>query len=374
MPVEEQLQWCRERLGFEAMGIIALDSSLLNVRGVAFVLPYTAQPGHRTGDRIYSNGMLVADSDDQLVPSWAFFCRAVVDSGDLPLTASREALLESNSKSFVSERLGARLLSELIMVQGMAPDVYQDIIRLHSAGLKSLAVQGPDMLSLLRTSLPLTTTMGKFTLDDLIRQGDDLAYVSDAGAYAALEEVAVHADALVIDASGPHDQALLERINKTEQQRFREVDADHIVHLAKPENHPDSAAADRVAWLGAEALAEHRINVQVALFKPDTRPAMWWSAAEARGMDNASATLILNGNHPVVARLMEDETAPVAETVHALYVVGLLMAGHSVTQDQTRILSEAVSTLSLRALANSNLAHPVTGRPRSTMLLGARST
>ncbi|UJH70804.1 hypothetical protein [Ornithinimicrobium sp. INDO-MA30-4] len=248
------------------MGIIALDSSLLNVRGVAFVLPYTAQPGHRTGDRIYSNGMLVADSDDQLVPSWAFFCRAVVDSGDLPLTASREALLESNSKSFVSERLGARLLSELIMVQGMAPDVYQDIIRLHSAGLKSLAVQGPDMLSLLRTSLPLTTTMGKFTLDDLIRQGDDLAYVSDAGAYAALEEVAVHADALVIDAGGPHDQALLERINKTEQQRFREVDADHIVHLAKPENHPDSAAADRVAWLGAEALAEHRINVQVALF------------------------------------------------------------------------------------------------------------
>lgn len=60
--IEEQLAWCRERLGFDAMGIVPLDSSLLTVRGLGFVLPYTAAPGHRTGDRIYSNGMLVADS------------------------------------------------------------------------------------------------------------------------------------------------------------------------------------------------------------------------------------------------------------------------------------------------------------------------
>ncbi|HNQ08296.1 MAG TPA: hypothetical protein PKH97_14060 [Tetrasphaera sp.] len=30
--IEEQLTWCRERLGFEVMGIVPLDSSLLTVR------------------------------------------------------------------------------------------------------------------------------------------------------------------------------------------------------------------------------------------------------------------------------------------------------------------------------------------------------
>ena len=66
--------------------------------------PYTARPGYRTGDRIYSKGMLVADTDDLVIPRWAFFCRAVVDAGDLPLTASREGLQESAELQFVRSR------------------------------------------------------------------------------------------------------------------------------------------------------------------------------------------------------------------------------------------------------------------------------
>ena len=84
LSLEDQLTWCRERFGFEAMGIIPFDSSSSSVAGLAFVLPYTARPGYRTGDRIYSKGMLVADTDDLIVPRWAFFCRAVIDAGDLP--------------------------------------------------------------------------------------------------------------------------------------------------------------------------------------------------------------------------------------------------------------------------------------------------
>src|SRR4051794_3877476 len=94
LSTEEQLAWCRDHFGFEAMGIIPLESSSADVTGLAFVLPYTARPGYRTGDRIYAQGMLVADTDHLIVPRWAFFCRAVIDAGDLPLTASREGLQE----------------------------------------------------------------------------------------------------------------------------------------------------------------------------------------------------------------------------------------------------------------------------------------
>ena len=72
LTTDEQLAWCRERFGFEAMGIIPLESTSADVTGLAFVLPYTARPGYRTGDRIYSKGMLVADRNDLIVPCWAF--------------------------------------------------------------------------------------------------------------------------------------------------------------------------------------------------------------------------------------------------------------------------------------------------------------
>ena len=72
LTTDEQLAWCRERFGFEAMGIIPLESSSTDVTGLAFVLPYTARPGYRTGDRIYAKGMLVADTDHLVVPRWAF--------------------------------------------------------------------------------------------------------------------------------------------------------------------------------------------------------------------------------------------------------------------------------------------------------------
>jgi molecular chaperone HtpG len=52
LPTEEQLAWCQERFGFEAMGIIPFDTQSAGVVGLAFVLPYTARPGYRTGDRI----------------------------------------------------------------------------------------------------------------------------------------------------------------------------------------------------------------------------------------------------------------------------------------------------------------------------------
>lgn len=47
LSVDEQLEWCRHRLGFDAMGIISLESSLLNVKGLGFVLPFSSVPGQR---------------------------------------------------------------------------------------------------------------------------------------------------------------------------------------------------------------------------------------------------------------------------------------------------------------------------------------
>jgi molecular chaperone HtpG len=350
LSTEEQLTWCRERFGFEAMGIIPIDSATAGVVGLAFVLPYTARPGYRTGDRIYSKGMLVADTDDLIVPRWAFFCRAVIDAGELPLTASREGLQESTALQYVRKRIGFRLLSELIIVQGQHPEIFQEIIQLHADGLKVLAVQEPDVRELLRSALPFETTVGDRTIDQLARFAGVVPYVRDADTYAALRDVAVHAGVLVVNASGLHEADLLETANKGETALFREIGARDVVELAKPVAPPDLEAAATLARRAEQALAGEQVRVQVAAFEPADRPVLWWPAASptAEGdlPDELGATLVLNAANAVVKRLIgASPQAELAGSLRALYVTGLLLGRTLPTVPQTGLLSTAVIDL-----------------------------
>lgn len=341
LPTEEQIAWCRDRLGFEPMGIIALSSALLDVQGLGFVLPYSAQPGHRTGDRVYSNGMLVADSYDQLLPEWAFFCRAVIDAGELTLTASREALQETTSLGVVRDNLGSALLRELVMVQGMHPRVYEEIVQLHAVGLKALAISSIDMRDLLRSTLPFRTTEGEATIEELLERPAPVPYVTSADTFEALGDVALHAGTLVIDASGPHDQELLQSINETDGEHFVEVAAKDVPAIAKPRPMDDAEGAERLRAVAESSL--DNVDVQVSHFEPAARPVLWWPSTES----GAAGNLVLNANAAVVQGLLKDpDRAEVADTVRALHVVGLLLARATVTVDQAHVLASAVSTLS----------------------------
>jgi len=350
LSTEEQLTWCRERFGFEAMGIIPIDSATAGVVGLAFVLPYTARPGYRTGDRIYSKGMLVADTDDLIVPRWAFFCRAVIDAGELPLTASREGLQESAALQYVRKRIGFRLLSELIIVQGQHPEIFQEIIQLHADGLKVLAVQEPDVRELLRSALPFETTVGDRTIDQLARFAGVVPYVRDADTYAALRDVAVHAGVLVVNASGLHEADLLETANKGETALFREIGARDVVELAKPVAPPDLEAAATLARRAEQALAGEQVRVQVAAYEPADRPVLWWPAASPTAdgdlPDELGATLVLNAANAVVKRLIgASPQAELAGSLRALYVTGLLLGRTLPTVPQTGLLCTAVIDL-----------------------------
>lgn len=350
MSTEEQLDWCRERFGFEAMGIIPFDSVEADVVGLAFVLPYTARPGYRTGDRIYSKGMLVADSDDLIVPRWAFFCRAVIDAGQLPLTASREGLQESPALQFVRKRIGFRLLSELIIVQGLRPDIYQEIVTLHADGLKALAVQESDVRDLLRSTLQFHTTQGHRTIAQLADAPAPVPYVSDADTYAALSDVASHAGVLVVNASGLHEVELLEIADDDRRRQFRRIGARDVVDLAKPVPHSDAGAAEALVDRAERALAGEHVLVRVASFEPADRPVLWWPAAgdedaepPTAGASDPRSTLVLNASNPAVKRLIgAPPEADLAGPLRALYITGLLLGRMQPNPTQTGLLSTAV--------------------------------
>ena len=344
LTTDEQLAWCRERFGFEAMGIIPLESTSAEVTGLAFVLPYTARPGYRTGDRIYSKGMLVADRNDLIVPRWAFFCRAVIDAGELPLTAAREGLQESRALQFARKRIGFRLLSELILVHGMYPDVFHEIIALHAEGLKALAVHESDVRDLLRSTLPYGTTDGERTIQQLIESPGPVPYVQDADTYHALCDVAAHAGVLLVDASGVHEAELLQLVDDATPAHFREVTAHDVIALADPVPLDDQRAAALVAKAG-RALHDERVSVQVASFEPADRPVLWWPAGE-HSSDDARGVLVLNAACTAVKRLLDTpEEADIGAPLHALYVTALLLGRVLPTDAHAALLRTAVADM-----------------------------
>ncbi|NHA67717.1 HSP90 family protein [Phycicoccus flavus] len=345
LPLEEQLEWCRERMGFDPLGIVPLDSSLGGVRGVGFVLPYTAMPGHRTGDRLYSKGMLVADSDNHVLPGWAFFCRAVIDGGDLPLTASRESFQESEALAVARERLGHVLIGELILVQAMHPHAYEEVMRLHAGGLKALALKSADMLDLLRSTMPFRTTLGDRTLDGLHAVGEEVRYVTDASVYAALEELARHSGTLVLDASGPYDAGLVAAFDP-EGRLFREVTSADAADIAEVGAAPDAAAAERLVARASSALPEG-VTLGVADVSPADRPVLWWPHEGVDGEPTGTrSTLLLNARHDAVRALLDaSDDLDVGAAVRALHGVGMLLA--RVPLDGTALTrhADAVATL-----------------------------
>lgn len=79
---------CAQLFGFTPLDSIDLDLPVAGVRGVAYVLPEPTSPAHRAGHRVHLKGMLLTDHADNLLPDWAFFVRAVIDTDTLRPTAS----------------------------------------------------------------------------------------------------------------------------------------------------------------------------------------------------------------------------------------------------------------------------------------------
>lgn len=366
MPVEDQVAWCRENLGFEPMGIITLNVSMLDVKGLGFVLPYTAQPGHRTGDRIYAKGMLVADADTQLLPDWAFFCRAVLDAGDLPLTASREALQETTSLRLVREQLGQRILAELILVYGSYPEVYFDIARLHATGLKALAVDDKDIRNLVVATLPFHTTDGERTLGQLASGEQKVHYVVSADKYDAMADIATHSGTLVVNASGPHDGALMAKLVEGGSP-YHEVDIDAMVGMIKPSPASNRRAAVRLSNQANDSLTNHGVqgvDVQVSDFEPHERAALWWPSAarfdpEAEQRDEAThaATLVLNAANPAIAALMDGSLADEAvdEAICTFLVSAMLQGRAPVSAELAALLSGSLQRV-VASLRSASIA------------------
>jgi len=365
-------------LGFTPLARIDLDVPLTGLSGVAYVLPAAVAPTTSARHRVYLKRMLLGGAVDDLLPSWAFFVRCVVDASALRPTASREGLYEDEVLLATRDALGAQVRRWTLETLGEDSPVARRFLETHHLAVRALALQDDEMLDVAARVLPFETTAGTGTLADLAAAHPEgrLVYTTSVEEYRRLAPVAAAQGLPVVNGGYVYDADLLARAaRRFPQWRLTPVTSDDVAHvLAQVEPLRELEVADALASLGT-ALSDQDCDVELRRFAPDALPAMLlhdrdgdharaaartaaetddlWGGVLAGLTGPARARrLVLNDDNATVrALLASPDDAVRGAGVRSLYVTALLASGRALQAPEAAVMNDALSLLLGRALA-----------------------
>ena len=347
------LGYAQDQLGLTPFDSIPLLDRASGLRGVAYVLPAALNPAERPGHRVYLKRMLLGEQVDNLLPAWAYFVRAVVDTTELRPTASREALFEDEALDQARESLGAQVRSWVVRLGTTAPDRLAAFLEVHQLGVKSLALHDDEMLALVHRWVPFETTAGPLTIEQVRARTDQVRFVGSPQEFRQVAQVAAARDLLVVNAGYVYDEELLERMREELGLPLVRVRPTDLTTELTPLGPAAERATRPLVELATRTLDAVGCDVTVAAFEPATIPALYLVDRQARqGAELSGARdrvdqlwaqvldavaepettrpqLVLNHAHPLVRRLATaTDRARTAVAVEAVYGQALLQGRH----------------------------------------------
>ncbi|GAA4489191.1 HSP90 family protein [Rhodococcus olei] len=355
VPSPELRELGRDVVGAEPFATIPLHVPSTGTRGTAFVLPFPLSPGQRQSSRVYLGGMLLSERTDDLLPDWAFFVRAVVDTTGLHPTASREALIEDDALESTRAELGAAVRRWVIGLAAQTPHRLAAFLSVHHLALRALVVHDDELARFIVPHLPIETTEGPTTFGEAARRGV-VRYTRTVDEFRQLAGIA-RPGAPIVNGGYVYDAEIAGRLPEFVPGAEVEIVtvADEIDHLDVPPL-AERAASRRLQERADAALTDLDCATAVRAFEPESVPALYvadeavlrslrreqaseaggfWAdvlgradeAAAAHGTDTAGR-LALNWRNRLVHTLATiDDEAVLSRTVRVLYVQALL-AGH----------------------------------------------
>jgi len=366
--------YAAEQLGFTPLDVIPLDVPLAGVRGAGFVLPRPANPVEGGKHRVYLKGMLLSDQAAGLLPDWAFFVRAVIDTDTLRPTASREGLYQDETLAAVRDALGGQVRDWLTGLAAQDPRRLAAFLSVHALGVKALATHDRELARIMLPHLRFETTGGQVTLAEFarahpvvylaptveeFRQAATIAaaqgigvvnggYTYDSDIVRLLPElmdgVTVEPlDAVVIsqalDPVPPADELALASVLAAARQALDPLDCDVILRAYHPVTVP-------ALYLDSRAARAERTRAELAADADD----LWADILGALKSTAPRAQLVLNYHSPVVRRLARITDQPLLRAaVESLYGQALLMTHRPLRPADAALLNRAFSELLQRA-------------------------
>ena len=361
------LGYAQDKLGFTPFDVIHLNNPAAGLTGVAFVLPFAANPAERAPHRVYLKRMLLAENVEGLLPDWAFFVRAVIDTSELRPTASREALFDDGNLEATRDALGAQLRGWLVRLGNTDPAKLDRFLAIHQLGVKALALHDDEMLRLVHRWLRFETNHGRMTTAELQERSGEIRYVATVEEFRQLAAVAAAQQITVVNGGYTYDSELLERLPEVVPDlvttRFDPTELSTSFDSLDPETELELRPFVQLAQAALDSVG---CEVVVRAFEPAGLPALYLVdrsaqfASELRATkdradalwsevlgaldthDDSRPQLVLNYRSPLVRRMTSLNDPELAQlAVEGLYGHALMLGYHPITPADSALVNRS---------------------------------
>lgn len=376
----ELMDFGRDLVGELPFDVIDISAPGTSTAGKAFVLPYAPPPNGRQSTRVYLGRMLVSAAADDLLPPWAFFVKAVVNSDELNPTASRESLIDDYRLEYTRTQLGDAIRRWVIGLAVNQPHQLGQFLAIHEQSLKQLVLHDDELARFVTGSLTVETSLGRLPIERLVRDFPAVRYTETVDEFRQVAAIA-RDDAPIVDGGYLWDADLVRLLPTL----YEQVSVERIDVLGELDRLDPPPLDDRAVAVALEARAsavlkgrdceavvrimEQRDVPCILVTDPEvfrrldrgrardaSGPGLWHDllsqvdafAASRRPVEAGwqSARLCLNWGNPVIRLLavLADE-AVFARCVQLLYVQSQLAGRRPLDSSDRKLMTSALADL-----------------------------
>ncbi|MEW2007436.1 HSP90 family protein [Microbacterium sp. NPDC079208] len=374
--VEAAVQYGRDLLGAAPLDVIPLTEPATGTQGLAYVLPFAPPPGARQATRMYLGRMLLSERVDDVLPDWAFFVRAVIDSTGLAPTASRESLVEDTALEHVREQLGAGIRRWVLELGLREPHRLAQFVAVHEVGLKSLVRHDEELARFITRWLTVETTHGTLRIGELVERYPHVRYTQTVDEFRQVAGISP-SDEVLVNGGYLYDADLIRLLpDLYPQVTVEKVDVTGELDRLDPPPLDDRDIAMALESRAGAVLQSSDCAVVVraidrpeltGLYVADPEVLRTIDRGRTKGIastlwggvldridqtlsssrdDDLTARLCLNWSNRVVRALVRvEDDAVFARTVQLLYIQALLAGHHPLSDADRALMTSALSDL-----------------------------
>lgn len=386
--------YARDLLGADPIDVIRVSVPRTQTDGVILIRPNAPTPGARQTNVVYLGGMLLSDHAE-ILPSWAFFATAIVNSSGLRPTASREDLVDDDALEETKSELGEALRAWIVRMGTTEPHRMAGFVATHGLALKNMALADPELAASVARWLLVDTTNGMVTVDQVLRRSKHVRYAEYLDEYRQVASFS-SPDDLIVNGGYTYDSEIVRMLPSL----YPGVTVEQVTPRAQvaaltlpPLEHRD--AARKMESRVSDALTEVGVRGSVRDIPEASLPAVLvMDDAVLRALDRRraaeaadslwggvlssvdavlgggsseqgealSAVLCVNWASPLIQSLAAcvDE-AVFSRTVHLLYVQALLAGHHPLTGMDRTLMNRALADVLALSIGTDAMG-PVPGQ------------
>lgn len=348
-----------------ALDVFPIHTENGKVNGVLYILPFRTQFSSRSAHKIYLKRMLLSENDCNLLPSWAFFIRCLINADGLQSTASRESFVSNDLLKEARKEIGAAIKEYLKGLVDNNREIFNKILDVHYFHIKAIAAEDNELLRLFMDYLPFETSKGMRSFGNIRSTDPVIRYTRNLEDFRQVRRIAGAQGWLVVNAAYTFDETLLKKSARLfPGMTLEEISPARLLEqFAEVEANEAHKDFEKKA---GELLKRFGCICRLKRFTPTDTPVIFIAEEKEKETSSKSVnnplaavlgtigtqkvippTLTFNADNEMVQTLLKikGDNKLFQHVVHILYVQALLQGRYPVNSEEMTLFNHSLSEL-----------------------------